>query len=817
MNVPYKWLQEFVPTDLSPQDLAFRMTMAGLEAEKIEQIGAGWDNVYVGEVLTVEPHPDADRLVLADVDAGEHRLRVVTGAPNIAPRQKVALALAGARLIDAYATEPKLKTLKPGVIRGIKSEGMVCSEKELGLSDEHEGILVLDPEAPKGAPLAAWLGDAVIEFEITPNLVHAFSVYGIAREAGAITSLPVKEPVVVEIPAAKESQDLIAIDAPEYCRRYNAIVIDGIEVAPSPGWLARRLTAAGIRPISNIVDITNYVMLELGQPLHAFDLATITTGKIVVRTAEAGEKLETLDHQVRELTDETLLITDGGRPVGLAGVMGGVNSEITDETTSILLESANFDMQNVRKTSRALRLRTDASVRFERGLDPELSGIANARAARLVLDLCPGATIRAWQDVYPEPVRTRVVSLPFNRIERVLGMPVPEEQALDVLTRLSFAPNLDPSSGMLTVQVPSWRPDVSIPEDVIEEVARIVGYDQLPATLPTGTTPLVERDPLFLLERSIRRTLVASGAFEGRTYVTVSQEEVDRWSAATTGGMLHSIDATHLVRLKNPIQADRDILRTSIVPGLVAAVAENLKHERTVRLFEIGHVYIGTAPGQLPNEPSTLTIAFAGEREPFDRFNAHPGADDQLDYFDVKGVIDALLDRYDHPALTWERIEHPALHPGRTASFTLSDGRRLGIIGEVRPDVARDLGIEDVRLVVAEMNVQLLLELQTAHAPSQVGVDKFLPVEQDFAVVVDADLPAVDVERALRDGAGPLVTSVSLFDVFAGEQLGENKKSLAFRVTFTAPDRALTDAELGKVRKRIERTLANKVNGSLRA
>ena len=817
MNVPYKWLQEFVPTDLTPQDLAFRMTMAGLEAEKIEQIGAGWNNVYVGEVLTVEPHPDADRLVLADVDAGAHRLRVVTGAPNIAPGQKVALALAGARLIDAYSAEPKLKTLKPGVIRGIKSEGMVCSEKELGLSDEHEGILVLDPEAPKGVPLSEWLGDSVIEFEITPNLVHAFSVYGIAREAGAITGLAVKEPETVDIPSDKESRDLIAIDAPEYCRRYNAIVIDGIEVAPSPGWLARRLTAAGIRPISNIVDITNYVMLELGQPLHAFDLSTITTGKIVVRTATDGEKLETLDHQVRELTDETLLITDGGRPVGLAGVMGGVNSEITDGTTSILLESANFDMQNIRKTSRALRLRTDASVRFERGLDPELSGIANARAAKLVLDLCPGATIRAWQDVYPEPVRTRIVSLPFNRIEQVLGMPVREEQALDVLMRLSFAPTLDPASGMLTVQVPSWRPDVSIPEDVIEEVARIVGYDQLPATLPTGTTPLVERDPLFLLERSIRRTLVASGAFEGRTYVTVSQEEIDRWSAATTGGLVHAVDSAHLVRLKNPIQADRNILRSSAVPGLVAAVAENLKHERTVRLFELGHVYIGTEPDQLPNEPSTLAIAFAGQRDPFDRFNAHPGADDQLDYFDVKGVIDTLLDRHDHPALTWERIQHPALHPGRAASFTLPDGRRLGMIGEVRPDVARELGIEDVRLVVSEVNVQLLLELQTVHAPSQVNVDKFLPVEQDFAVVVDADLPAIEVERALRDGAGPLVTEVALFDVFAGQQLGEHKKSLAFRVTFTAPDRALTDAELGKVRKRIERTLANKVNGSLRA
>ena len=793
------------------------MTMAGLEAEKIEVIGAGWDNVFVGHVLSVEPHPDADRLVLVDVDAGEHRLRVVTGAPNIAAGQKVALAIAGARLIDAHAAEPKLKTLKPGVIRGIKSEGMVCSEKELGISEEHEGILVLDPEAPTGAPLADWLGDSVIEFEITPNLVHAFSVYGIAREAGAITGLPVKDPEVIELPASLETEGIVEIDAPDFCRRYSAIVIDGITVAPSPQWLAQRLSAAGVRPISNIVDVTNYVMLELGQPLHAFDLATVTTGKILVRTSTDGETLETLDHQNRTLAEGTLLITDGGRPVGLAGIMGGVNSEITDGTTSILLESANFDMKIIRHTSRALKLRTDASARFERGLDPELSGLANARAAKLILDLCPGASIRQWQDVYPNPPETRTVSLPFSRIEHILGMPVPEAQALDVLTRLSFAPDLNSTTGILTVQVPSWRPDVCIPEDVIEEVARIVGYDQLPATLLTGTTPAVERDPGFLLERHVRRTLVASGAFEGRSYVTLSATDVDRWSAEATGGLLHAVQDEQLVRLRNPIQADRGILRPSIVPGLVTGVAENLKHERTVRLFEIGHVYIGSDPDRQPAEPSTLAIAFAGLREPFDRFSAHPDASDYLDYFDVKGAIDAVLARHDHEQLTWSRIEHPALHPGRSAVASLPDGRRLVVIGEVRPDVVRDLGIEVERLTVAEVNLQLLLEQQADRPTGQISVDKYLPVEQDFAVVVASDLAEADVERALLDGAGPLVTGISLFDVFAGEQLGANKKSLAFRVTFTAPDRALTDAELGKVRKRIERTLSQRVDGSLRA
>ncbi|MGB3328262.1 MAG: phenylalanine--tRNA ligase subunit beta [Thermomicrobiales bacterium] len=815
MNVPYKWLRDYVPTDLPPKELARRLTMAGLEAEKIEETGALWDKVYVGLVTNVEPHPDADRLVLVDVDAGEHSLRVVTGAPNIAKGQKVVLANAGARLVDAYADEYKLKTLKPGMIRGIKSEGMVCSEKELGMSEEHEGILVLPDDAPVGMPLAEYLGDSVIEFEITPNLVHAFSILGIAREAGAVTDLPVKQPEVAPLDPALAVDSLVKVEDEALNPRYHAIVIDGITVGPSPDWMARRLTNAGIRPISNIVDVTNYVMLELGQPLHAFDLGTISTGTIVVRPSVAGETLETLDHQKRDLPEGSLLITDGGRPVGLAGIMGGVNSEIEDSTTSILLESANFDMKRIRQTSRALKLRTDASARFERGLDPELSGVANARAAKLILDLCPGATIRSWQDVYPHPVQQWSVTMPFAQIERLVGMEIPEREALAILTRLGFTPTL--SDGTLTVQVPTWRTDVTLPQDVIEEVARIYGYDQLPATLITGTTPLVERDPVFLLERNIRRTLVAAGAFEARTYVTIADADAARWSDPETGGLTHVVEPANRVRLRNPIQSEKPILRTTMLPALIEATNENLKHERTVRLFEIGHVYLGTEPDALPDEPSTLGVVFAGQRDSFDRFNPRADASDQLDYFDLKGAIDAILARHQHPALTWSRLQHPALHPGRAAVATLPTGERLAVVGEVRPDVATSLGIEGTRLVVAELDIQLLHTLQDERVGGLVTVDKFLPAEQDFAIVVDADRPAEAVERALRSGAGPLVTGVTLFDVFQGPQLGENKKSLAYRVTFTAPDRALTDSELEKVRKKIEKTLKQQVEGVLRA
>lgn len=815
MKVPYSWLKEFVQTDLPPERMAHELTMAGLEAEHICRIGADWNNVFVGEVLSVSPHPDADRLVLADVTAGDHRLTVVTGAPNIATGQKVALALAGARLTDAYADGPRYKTLKPGSIRGIRSEGMVCSEKELGLSDEHEGILVLEDDAPVGAPLMAWLGDTVIEFEITPNLVHAFSIYGIAREAGAITDAPVAELRLADLAAAPSSSSLVSIEADDLCARYLAVVIDGVTVEPSPPWLARRLTAAGLRPVNNLVDVTNYVMLEAGQPLHAFDLRYVDGETIRVRRSRPGEAVETLDHQLRTLPDETLLITDARKPVAVAGVIGALNSEIVDSTTSILLESANFDMRSARRTARALKLRTDASARFERGLDPELAGTGAARATQLILELCPAASVRVVQDVYPSPPLPRSITFPLSRIERVLGITVDQSMMLAGLGRLGFVPSLDSDTDLLSVVVPTWRGDVTLPEDVIEEIARIISYEQLPATLPTGTTPVIERDDAFRMEQNIRRLLVAAGGYEARGYISLSSTEIERWALTPEHGFAHEVSEQTLVRLRNAIPADHDILRPSIIPGLVGSVADNMKHERTVRLFEIGHVFLGRGRGYQPLEPSTLGIAFAGLREPFDRFNAAPAASSQLDFFDVKGVLEVILDRLPGLVVRWQPLDHPALHPGRAASLMVNE-RRLGVIGELRPDVAVAVGIPETRVTVAELNLALLLSLSESKRNSNVTVARFLPVEQDFAVIVDRGTNASDVQQALVYGAGPLVTNVSLFDVFEGAQLGDNKKSLAFRVTFTAPDRALTDAELAKGRKRIEKTLAQQVGGSLR-
>src|SRR5918993_1444108 len=708
MKVPFRWLSEYVDTGLTVEELAHRLTMAGLEAEKISVIGDAWDKIYIGHVDAVQRHPDADRLVLATVDAGEHRLQVVTGAPNIAQGQTVALALAGARLIDGHADGQVYRTLKPSAIRGIRSEGMVCSEKELGLSDEHEGIMVLEAEAPKGAPLAEWLGETVIEFEITPNLVHNFSILGIAREAGALTDRPVATPPTYDLGSAPAGPaDLVIVKASDLCSRYVAVVIEGVTVEPSPPWLQRRLLAAGVRPINTLVDATNYVMLEYGQPLHAFDADRLQDGRIVVRRARPGETLETLDHQVRKLDQEMLVIADTQRAVGLAGIMGGLDSEVTDETRRIVLESANFDMKSVRGTARDLKLRTDASARFERGLDPNLARDAAARATRIILDLSPGATVSAVADVYPQPLTPWPVALPFAEIERLLGVRYDPEQVLDVLSRLGFSPELDGEGDAATLHlvVPTWRSDVTLPADVVEEVARIIGYDTLPERLPTGRSAPVQRDPIFAMQRAVRSVLVGAGGWETVTYVAISDEDLRRLDPDAEQSVgVHQVDLSALIRLRNPLQADRGVLRPTLLPSLLSIAAENLKHEGGVRLFEIARVYL-PSEDELPREANVLGMVFAGQREPLGRFSA--AGNGEMDFFDLKGTIEALLSRLGVDGVKFRRIDSAALHPGRAAGL-FANGGQIGILGELRPDRAQSFGIEAARVAVAEIDLDAL-------------------------------------------------------------------------------------------------------------
>jgi phenylalanyl-tRNA synthetase beta chain len=811
MKTPMRWLSAFVDTGLTARELSRQMTMAGLEAEKIEELGAGWDKVFVGHVTQVERHPDADRLVLATVEAGEHKLTVVTGAPNIAAGQNVALALAGARLIDGHSDSGEYKVLKPGTIRGIKSEGMVCSEKELGISDEHEGILVLPDDAPVGVPLREYLGDDVIEFEITPNLVHAFSVRGIAREAGALLDRPVTEQPALDASSLANNQPgLITIEAPDLCSRYMGIIFDGVEVGPSPAWLADRMKAAGLRPVNNLVDITNYVMLELGQPLHAFDLRDLAGERIVVRRATDGETFHGIDHIERTLNSDMLVIADAERTVGVAGVIGAVNSEVREDTTSILLEGANFNMSSIRQTARALKIRTDASARFERGLDPNLVTDAMLRAAHLILELCPNASIRVHADIYPAPVERRTITFAWSRIERVLGISYSEEQVLDVLNRLDMRPVI--ADGTITVSPPTYRHDVTIREDVIEEIARISGYDLLPETLPTGTTTEVRRDRIYGIQEQIRSALVSAGLYEAVTYPTVSANELAPFTLNDSDvSFATTVSLSDMLRVKNPLQSDKPYLRTTLIPSLINVVRENQKHSSGVHFFELAHGYLPTSPDELPNEVNLLGLVMSGSRSSLSRFDEHGS----IDVFDAKGALESVFTRIGVTNWSVTPDEHPALHPGRSARITLG-GQPIGWIGELRPDTAANLGLGSGRVAVAEVALDDVFG-SIPERPETRVVQRFLPVQQDFAVIVDRSVAAADVENALRGACGPLASGFMLFDIYEGAQIGESNKSLAYRVTFTAPDRPLTDDDVARLRPKIEKSLKQRVNGKLRS
>jgi phenylalanyl-tRNA synthetase beta chain len=573
------------------------------------------------------------------------------------------------------------------------------------------------------------------------------------------------------------------------------------------------LTAAGLRSINNIVDVTNYAMHELGQPLHAFDRAQLDEQRIVVRRARPGEEIETLDHVQRNLADDTLVIADANRSVGIAGVIGGFTSEVSESTTSILLESANFDMRSVRQTARALKLRTDASARFERGLDPNLASDGAARAVDLILQLCPEAKVTAVADVYPNVVEPRSMSFPVSRIGRLLGVEYAESEIVDALARLEFEPKNDEHDGqrLLTVQIPTYRRDVSIPVDIIEEVARVLGYERLPDTLPLGRSSPVMRDEIYRLRNAVRDFLVGTGGIEAVTYVTVSPNELEPFLASdgANSGFLRSVPVADLLAIKNPLQSGRNILRPAIVPSLLESVATNLKHASAVSLFESARVYLPTSPDELPDEVEIVAIATAGRRSPLEVGSS----DEQVDFFDLKGVLDELWSRLG-VQVEIDAEPYPGLHPGRAAVYRAGQ-ELIGRIGELHPETAKHFGIEDARAVVAEIDLSQVLAIRSG-VRQEITVPRYLPVEQDFAVVVDESTPAGNVQEALATAGKPLASAITLFDVYRGSQIGEGKKSLAFRITFTAPDRTLTDAELVKVRSRIEKTLAQGVAGVFR-
>lgn len=821
MRVPVAWLRSFVDTPLSAEEIADVLTMAGVKLERLHRVGVGDPAEFVvGKVLTCEKHPDADRLSVCTVDVGDGEpSTIVCGAPNVAPGQTVGVAKPGAIMPDGT----KLGTAK---LRGVRSSGMILAEDEVGISEEHAGTMVLPDDLVPGAPLAGAvpIADEVLELEITPNRPDAMAVYGVAREVHAVTAAPLAaDPTDADAEASgtDTAADHASVEIdPEICLRFTARVFEDVKIGPSPRWLKQRLMAAGQRPISNVVDVTNYVMLETGQPLHAFDLDEVRGARIVVRRAHEGEKMTTLDDVERTLDPEVAVVGDAEGPSGIAGVMGGQISEVSDLTTRILMEAATWVGPNIMRTSKALGLRSEASARFEKQLHPEQAIAAQRLAARLMVEVCGARLVPGTIDVYPNPAPPRVVGLRKTALPKLLGAPVPDEVVDGILERLGFSWAGD------GFQVPPWRDsDVQREADLIEEVARVWGLDKLPTTLPARKDAVGRLTPSQRLRRRLEDVLRDRGLLEAIAY------------SFTSPGALADLRLGDepVLRLENPLSEEQSVLRPLLLPGLLDAARRNVAHGRAgVALFESAHVYGEAAPtadvpgsgspdagarpaGAGPDSPAGLTPARESQHLAVVMTEAAPAGwrtpSRPADFFAAKALLEALLGA---AGLEWrvEPGQRPFLHPGRAATVLAADGAELGWIGELHPLVA---GAWEIPGAAAfELDVDAILALAAGRIVTHTDVTTFPAVLQDIAVVVGDAVPAAVVEERVRAGGGKLLRDVRVFDLYRGEQVGAGSKSLALRLEFRAPDRTLTDEDVLKLRGAIEREL-DAIGGKLRA
>jgi phenylalanyl-tRNA synthetase beta chain len=810
MRVPYAWLRSYCDPGLPAQQVADALTMAGDKLERLHHVGVGDLSAFVtGKVLEAAQHPDADRLTVCQVDVGRAEPQtIVCGAPNVAAGQTVAVALPGAVMPDG-------STLGEAKLRGVKSSGMILAEDEVGIGEDHFGIMVLDGDVPVGAPLAEHLpiADHVLELEITPNRPDLMGVYGVARDLHAVTSADLAEdPTDADAePHGDDSADdhvSIEID-PEICLRFTARVFENVEIGPSPLWLKQRLMAAGQRPISNVVDITNYVMLTTAQPLHAFDLDEVRGGRIDVRRASEGERMVTLDDVERAFSSEMALVCDADGPSGIAGIMGGQVSEVADETTRVLMEAATWVGPNIMRTSKALGLRTEASARFEKQLHPEQAIAAQRLAARLMVELCGARVVPGTVDVYPQPAPPRAVSLRIPRMDRLLGTRVPADEVVGILDRLGFDPR--PGEDRLNVAVPPWRDsDVQREADLIEEVARVHGLDKLPTTLPARRSAVGRLTPSQRLRRRVEDLLRDRGLDECISYSFTSPRALERLR----------LGDDQALRLENPLSGEQSVMRPLLLPGLLDAARHNAAHGRpALGLFESAHVYRPSGPldAVLSGSPGGETPALERHHLAMLQTQAVPGGwgseERAASFFSARALLEAVLEV---AGIDWraEAEAAPFLHPGRAAAVMV-DERSIGWVGELHPLVA---GEWDVAGPVAafEIDVDAVVDAAEGRSVTYRDVTSFPAVLQDIAVVVTDETPAATVEAAVREGGAPLLESVEIFDVYRGEQVGAAEKSLALRLSFRAADRTLTDAEVGERRGAIEAALAE-IGGRLRA
>ncbi|MGO9889759.1 MAG: phenylalanine--tRNA ligase subunit beta [Solirubrobacteraceae bacterium] len=803
MRVPLEWLHEYVVPDLDTLALAERLAMTGTEVERIERHGvAALENFVIGRVLEAEPHPNADRLRICVVDIGDDApSQIVCGAPNVAAGQTVAVAKPGAVMPDGT----KLGQAK---LRGIESNGMILAEDEVAIGTEHDGIMVLEPDGLEpGTPLkyALPIATDVLVLEITPNRPDCLAIYGVAREVHAATGAPLNPAPWRDDPGrpGEVAGAQVVVECPDLCPRFTARVFEDVKIGPSPLWLKARLMAAGQRPISNVVDITNYVMLLTGQPLHAFDLDRVEGATLTVRRARDGEQIETLDGQTRTLDSDMVLIEDAAGPTSIAGVMGGARSEVGADTTRVLMEAANWDGPNIHLTSLKLGLRSEASRRFEKGIQPEQAMDAQAVSTRLMLELAGATLVPGTIDVGGEGPPPKTIALRDARVSRLLGVDVPRDRSAEILKALGF--KVAWAHDGLEVTVPTFRrADVTREVDLIEEVARLDGLDKLPATLPSRHGAWGRLTARQRLRRSATDALAAQGL-----------NEVVGWSFAHPGladrlrlGAEHPLRRT--VTLANPLSTDLSVLRTTLLGSLLDIARHNrARGVANVRVFEAGAVYLPTEPGQLPGEPHHIGAVLAGTVR---RRSWRGGNAPAVDFFAIKGVLEGLMDRV---RADWHlaRAAEPFLHPGRSASILVA-GAPVGWIGEVHPLVASQWDLRD-SVAAFELDLDAVPEPATALYREVSG---FPDVREDIAVVVPEHVSAAQLLALVRHTGGRLLADAEVFDVYRDpERLGEGNVSLALRLTYRAGDRTLTDEEVAERRDAIAEAVAEKLGGRIRA
>ncbi|MDI6795823.1 MAG: phenylalanine--tRNA ligase subunit beta [Desulfatibacillaceae bacterium] len=802
MIVSLSWLRQFVDITLSPAELAHRLTMAGLEVEGVWERYAYLDSVKAARVLSVAPHPDAQNLAVCTLDMGSGQpCTVVCGAPNVRLGLLSALALPGTEL-------PGGRTVAQSAIRGVESFGMLCSAAELGTGPDKSGILELEKGAP-GEKIASLLNlaDTVFEIGVTPNRPDCLSLLGVAREAAAVCGAKLARPQII-LPkgeGAIEEITSVTIDAPEHCPRYVARVIRNITVGPSPFWLVDRLLSVGLRPINNIVDVTNFVMMETGQPLHAFDFDLLEEGRIVVRTAQDGEKFITLDGKEKTLSSSNLMICDGKKPVALAGVMGGENSEINPNTKTVLIESAYFSPMSIRKTAKNLGYHTDASHRFERGVDPTGCSAAAARAAQLMLEVAGGVLVEGEIDANPIPWAPKEVRLSASRANAILGTGLSCGQMRALLASVELEAKT-PDSDTLAVTPPGFRVDISIPEDLVEEIARLFGYDNIPVTAPMLPMEIPPPRPAMSFRKKLRNIMVNLGFFEAVNYSFVAADTPARL------GLSADDPRQATLAVANPLSEDQAVMRTSLLPGLLAATGRNVNlQNRSVRLFELGKVFFARANAPLPEERFMLAAILSGEQKPVSwHEKAAP-----IDFYDMKGAVQALFESLKIKDVAFARPapgQADTLLPGHCAAM-LCQNKLLGILGQIRPEVCANFDLKQ-KAFLLEMDVEALRSI-TPDAVAFAPPPRFPAVLRDITLILNKSVPAEEILEKVRQMKHPWVESVWVFDVYEGKPIEKGKKSLSLRITYRADDRTLTDGEVNALHDNIGKTLLNAFGAKL--